>query len=88
MSRAYNGMDRFRIASMARILDSGRLDPDLSAKTIRELTKKCRIYAEGALKRGRNNEADHYFGLTASYENVRLMTGGRHDNFIQSKARQ
>jgi len=52
LSRAYNGMDRFRIASMARILDSGRLDPDLSAKTIRELTKKMpHICRRGTQKR-------------------------------------
>jgi glycosyltransferase involved in cell wall biosynthesis len=76
LSRAYDGMDRFRIASMARMLDSARLDPDLTAKAVRELVKKCRIYAGGALKRGRKDEADHYFDLAASYEIDRSMTGG------------
>lgn len=76
LSRAYDGMDRFRIASMARILDSERLDPDLSAKAVGELAKKCRVYAGGALKRGKKDEADHYFDLAASYENSRSTRGG------------
>ncbi|MBP1749623.1 MAG: glycosyl transferase, family [Deltaproteobacteria bacterium] len=70
LSRAYDGMDRFRIASIAQILDSGKLDPDCAAKAVRELAEKCRIYAGGALKRGRKDEADHYFNLAASYTHV------------------
>lgn len=67
LSRAYDGMDRFRISSIARILDGGTLDPASSAKAVEELTRKCRIYAGGALKRGRKDEADYYCDLAASY---------------------
>jgi glycosyltransferase involved in cell wall biosynthesis len=67
LSRAYDGMDRFRIESIARILDSGVLDPVSSEKAVEELTKKCRIYAGGALKRGKKEEAEHYLTLAASH---------------------
>jgi len=67
LSRAYDGMDRFRIESIARILDSGVLDPVCAEKAADELTKKCRIYAGGALKRGRKEEAERYLELAAPY---------------------
>ncbi len=67
LSRAYDGMDRFRIESIARILGSGVLDPVYAEKAVGELTKKCRIYAGGALKRGKKEEAEHYLALAASY---------------------
>lgn len=67
LSRSYDGMDRFRIQSIARILDSGALDLVYAEKAVEELTKKCRIYAGGALKRGRKEEADRYLRLAASY---------------------
>lgn len=67
LSRAYDSMDRFRIESIARILDSGVLDAVFAEKAVRELAKKCGIYAGGALKRGKKEEAEHYRELAASY---------------------
>lgn len=68
LSRACEGMDRFRIASIAKMLDSGTLDPGLADRAVQELVKKCRIYANGAMKRGKEEEGKHYLGLAAAYE--------------------
>lgn len=67
LSRAYDGMDSFRIASIARMIDREELDLCSRAKAVSELEKKCRIYAGGALKRGKHEEAEHYLNLAASY---------------------
>lgn len=75
LSRAYEGMDRFRIASIAKILDAGTLGPDLAEMAIKELGKKCRIYAAGALKRGKEEEGRYYLDLVASYK-TRSVQGG------------
>ena len=82
LSRAYDGMDRFRIASIAQVVDSGRLDPDSTAKAVRELVKKCRIYAGGALKRGRKDEADHYLNIAASYGDGRSGANSPRDSIF------
>lgn len=74
LSRAYDGMDRFRIASIKHILDSGVLSPDCRAKATGELAKKCRIYAGGALKRGKKGEAELYFELAASYAGAHCLS--------------
>ncbi len=75
LSRAYDGMDRFRIESIKRLIDDGRLDAGMTASAIRELAVKCRIYAAGALKRGRKEEADYYGNLATSCTNEE--SGGR-----------
>ncbi len=74
LSRAYDGMDRFRIASIKHILDSGVLSPDCRAKAAGELAKKCRIYAGGALKRGKKGEAELYFELAALYAGAHCLS--------------
>ncbi len=68
LSRACDGMDRFRIASITKILDSGTLTPDLAEKAIKELRKKCRIYGGGAIKRGKEEEGQYYLNLASVYE--------------------
>lgn len=74
LSRAYDGMDRFRIESIARILDSGVLDAACARQAVAELTKKCRIYAGGAAKRGKKEEAERYLKLAASYAGAHRIT--------------
>jgi hypothetical protein len=51
-----------------KILGSGILGPDLARKAVEELRTKCRIYAGGALKRGKKEEAEYYLGLASAYE--------------------
>ncbi|HOD76362.1 MAG TPA: hypothetical protein PKJ17_10055, partial [Syntrophorhabdaceae bacterium] len=68
LSRAYDGMDRFRIASIVKVLDSGVLSPGQTRKAIGELRTKCRIYAGGAMKRGKKEEGERYLRLASAYE--------------------
>ena len=61
------GLDRYRIRSLANILDSGLLSADQARAATAVLQKKCRIYAAGCRKRGKLEEAEHYetIGLAA-----------------------
>lgn len=57
LSKKYEVMDRFRIKSLVRLIDSNTLDRDMRIKAAAELERKCHIVAKGALKRGRIDEA-------------------------------
>jgi len=58
------GIDRFRIQAIAKVLKSGMLDDEQGKLAVQELKKKCRIYGNGCLKRGKIQEGRHYLGLT------------------------
>ncbi len=64
-SREFPAMDRFRIQSLAKILSQNILMPDQAAAARKTLEEKARIYIEGALKRGKEKEADAVRKLTA-----------------------
>jgi len=57
------GMDRFRITAIVKILGSGRLDPAQIRLAIAELSSKCRIYGNGCVKHGREEEGRYYLAL-------------------------
>ncbi len=57
-SREFPAMDQFRIRSLAKILSQGILSQEQSAAARKTLEEKVKIYIEGALKRGKQNEAD------------------------------
>ncbi len=65
LSAAGPGMDRYRIRSMVRLLRTGRLSNEQARATLREVDRKCRIYGEGCLKRGRDEEGLYYLALPA-----------------------
>jgi glycosyltransferase involved in cell wall biosynthesis len=67
LSKRYPAMDRFRIQSIARILESDVLDETMRSAAIAELATKCRIYTLGAVKRGKVEEAEYYSGLINRY---------------------
>ncbi len=54
LSRKHWGMDRFRVESLAKLLDSHLLDdtPDRRSEALAELKEKCRILVTGARKKG------------------------------------
>lgn len=60
LSRRFWGMDRFRVATLLRLLNEGNLAEPLRAATLRVLTEKCAILAKGAARRGRHDEAERY----------------------------
>ncbi|MCB2147079.1 MAG: glycosyltransferase [Deltaproteobacteria bacterium] len=53
-------LDKYRIQSIARLLDSDVLSPEQREAAITMLKNKCTIYAQGCRKRGRMEEAAHY----------------------------
>jgi glycosyltransferase involved in cell wall biosynthesis len=67
LSKRYPAMDRFRIESIARILEGDTLSEAMRNAAIRELEKKCRIYIQGAVKRGKTEEVQYYSNLIERY---------------------
>jgi len=80
LSRTYEAIDRFRINSLAKIIQSDALSPEMRIAALNELRKKCRIYAMGAKKRGRFQEADYYLILCGTLENQPLTNGSGRDS--------
>lgn len=66
LSSSRKGMDRFRIKALIKLLKSGRLNDDQIRALLRELEIKCRIYGEGCLKRGKDEEGAYYLRLPKS----------------------
>ena len=60
LSRKYWGMDRFRIKAMEKLLGAGKLQEDQRILVQRTLRHKAQVYAQGARKRGRIEEASRY----------------------------
>ncbi|HKJ45206.1 MAG TPA: glycosyltransferase family A protein [Balneolales bacterium] len=56
LSRAFWGMDRFRIKALENILNSGILSNEQAQATIKELLKKMKMYLIGARKRNKTKE--------------------------------
>jgi glycosyltransferase involved in cell wall biosynthesis len=67
LSRRYWGMDRFRVASIARLLAGDRLDVVRREQALSVLKRKCEILANGAARRGRGDEAVRYRQLASIY---------------------
>lgn len=59
-SREFPAMDRFRIASLAKLLGSGILTQGQAEAARQMLQIKSRIYTAGALKRGKKGEAERF----------------------------
>lgn len=56
-------LDKYRITSLSKILDSGHLSLDQYEAAVKMLVKKCQIYANGCLKRKKNKDAEYYILL-------------------------
>ena len=67
LSRRYWGMDRYRVQSLVKLLDTAELDGGHRRAAVRTLAAKCSVLANGARKRGRVAEADEYEALVARY---------------------
>ncbi|MBD3305087.1 glycosyltransferase, partial [candidate division KSB3 bacterium] len=51
LSRLHWGIDRFRIRSLEKLLQAGNLTVEQRQQTLRELRRKCAIFANGCRKR-------------------------------------
>jgi len=56
-------MDRFRIKSMIKLIESNRLNDKQLKAVHRELESKCCIYGKGCIKRGKMEEGHYYLQL-------------------------
>lgn len=54
------GLDRYRIASLQKLLDKEKPEAKQRRAVLRVLAEKCRIYAGGCLKRKKTEEARYY----------------------------
>jgi glycosyltransferase involved in cell wall biosynthesis len=61
-------LDKYRIQSIARLLNSGVLSRDQGDAARAMLVTKCAIYAQGCRKRGRVAEAEAHERLAGRYE--------------------
>ena len=68
LSRRYWGMDRFRIQALQRVLDRGHLTGDDRRAAREMLQAKAAVYAHGARKRHKLEEAVKYESLCQQYQ--------------------
>ena len=61
------GLDKFRIKAIEKIINSGRLGEDQYRAAVKALKERCKIYADGCRKRGREEEALYYEALSERY---------------------
>ncbi len=66
LSRSVQGMDRYRIKAIARLLASGCLSERQTEAALKELHFKCRVYGNGCIKRGKKEEGESYLNLQDS----------------------
>ncbi len=66
LSRAA-GLDKYRIQSLVKIIKSGLLLPQQYQAAITTLQEKCRVYAGGCRRRGRQKEAEYFSSLADQY---------------------
>ncbi len=66
-SRQVKNLDRLRIKAICKAIESGNLSPEQQGFALNVLRKKCRIYANGCLKRGRRNEGEYFLKLPETY---------------------
>ncbi len=57
LSRQFWGMDRFRIQALFGLLQGREISPHYRRAAVGALIEKIEVYAQGAEKRGRNDEA-------------------------------
>jgi GT2 family glycosyltransferase len=67
LSRRYWGMDRFRVAALAKLLAAHDLPGPRRGVVLETLQQKCAVLAQGARRRGRIDEAERYAALARAW---------------------
>lgn len=67
LSRSMEAMDKYRIKSLVRLLQTSPLNEEQRQSALAELAKKCTIVAQGAEKRGMAEEASFYSSLPGDF---------------------
>lgn len=61
------GLDKYRIQSLVKIIESDLLLPQQYQAAVNTLREKCQVYAGGCRRRGRKQEAEYFYELAAKY---------------------
>ncbi len=61
------GMDKLRIYAIKKILDRVQLDDQNYILALKEIVKKSRIYGNGCLKHGNNEDGNYYLELAKTH---------------------
>ena len=61
------GLDKYRIQSLMKIIDSDLLTPQQYKAAVLTLKEKSEVYAGGCRKRGREEEAEYFSALAEKY---------------------
>ena len=61
-------LDRYRIVSLKKLIESGTLTTGRQRAATKALIEKCGIYANGCIKRDRTEEAAYYRELAREFE--------------------
>ncbi|MBN2049188.1 MAG: glycosyltransferase family 2 protein, partial [Spirochaetales bacterium] len=67
LSEKYGQIEIFRLRALKGLVDRGFFPPERRALARAELANKCRIYAAGCRKRGKNEEAAEYERLAREF---------------------
>ncbi len=67
LSKAYPAMDRYRISSLIKLLESNQLGFEYQDKVIEVLVEKIQIYLNGARKRGKTTEVSIYESILSRF---------------------
>jgi len=68
LSQKYWGMDQYRIKALEKIISQNVLTEENKLQAITVLLKKCKIFHQGAVKRGKTIEANHYQQIMDSFQ--------------------
>jgi glycosyltransferase involved in cell wall biosynthesis len=67
-SRAVDSLDRLRIKAIVKSIESGYLSDTQYQAALLELDKKCRVYGNGCIKRGRKKDGEAYLSLPEKFK--------------------
>jgi len=67
LSRKWVGQDRFRIEALVKLLQREPLSAHQRELAVSELVKKCSIYGNGCIKRGRCAEGEKILAISSRY---------------------
>ena len=60
---SFPGLDKYRIMALKKNLEIGNLTSSQYRKTADKLKEKCRVYADGCMKRGKEEEGTYFKNL-------------------------
>ena len=70
LSKKHWGMDRYRIQALQKIVTGGTLNNENKQKAVAMLLKKCKVFQNGALKRGKMDDVQRYQKIIEQFSDI------------------